>query len=312
MLKALLLSLTLALAGMAMAQNLVPNPSFEEPDFCVLSTIDNDLQLLTHWFSASTGTPDLYTVQSGTDCGTYLFPGAPDNLYREPHQGDRFVGFYMYLEGDTVKEYCSTPLLAVLQVGHRYRIGFHYRVYSAFRYAVQELGVLFTQEAVQLNHAGPIRQLPQVTFLGTPYLDSVDEWVRVQGEFVADGGEQFLTIGSFVLSESIAPIEVSGSGYNAAYYLIDAVELFDITGDVGINDGHISTFTLTGDLIMGWEPGTTLNEWRMVDSQGRLVAEFSGTDTSGSTKLPDPATQGLYVIQAIVDGQRFVRRFVKD
>lgn len=312
MLKALFLSLTLALAAIAMAQNLVPNPGFEEPDFCEVVPIENDLQLLTDWFSASTGTPDLYTVEAGTACGNYLYPGDPDDLYREPYQGNRFVGFYAYLEGDTVKEYCSTPLLAELQVGHRYRVGFHYRVYSAFRYAVQELGVLFTHEAVQLNHAGPIRQLPQVTFLGAPYLNNVDEWTRVQGEFVAEGGEHFLTIGSLVPSEFIAPLQVSGSGYNAAYYLIDAVDVVDITDDVGIDDGHIAQFTLAQNMVMRWGRGSKLTGWRMTDVQGGLLAEFSGTDTNGSVTLPTPAAQGVYIVQVIIDGQRHTTRFVKD
>lgn len=313
MLKAFLLSLTnLALAGMAMAQNLVPNPSFEEPASCVGIPWDYELQLASPWFTANTATPDLYTVQAGTNCGTYIFPGDPDDLYREPYHGDRFAGFYAYNEGDSVKDYCSTPLLGSLQVGHRYRIGFHYRVYSAFRFSVQELGILFTQEAVHLDHFGPIRQLPQVTIQGGPYLDSVDEWVRIQGEFVAQGGEQFLTIGSFVPSELIMPLQVSNAGFTSAYYLIDAVELVDITGDVGIDEREIAVFALAGELVMRWSSGTILSGWRITDAQGRLVSEFSGTDPSGSFSLPVPAAQGIYVVQAIIDGQRFIARFVRD
>jgi hypothetical protein len=313
MLKALLLSLTTpALAAIATAQNLVPNPSFEEPTSCVGVPWEYGLQLATPWFSPNTATPDLYTVTAGTDCGTYLFPGDPDNLYREPYQGDRFAGFYAYNEGDSVKDYCSVPLPGELMAGRRYRVGFHYRVYSVFRYAVEELGILFTQAPVQLSHFGPIRLTPQVTVQGAPYLDSVDDWVRVQGEFVAEGGEQLLTIGSFVPSEAILPLQVSSAGFTSAYYLIDAVELVDITDDVGISELHFSVDTRWGNLVLRWDLAATLTTWRMTDAQGRYVAEFSGQVFGGTTTLPVPAASGVYIIEGVIDERRFVTRFVKE
>ena len=58
-------------------------------------------------------------------------------------------------------------------------------------------------------------------------LDNSKEWVEVSGEFVAQGGERFLTIGNFLPfnQSGVAAMERAHAPLPGAYYYIDDVSL---------------------------------------------------------------------------------------
>src|SRR5690606_13494140 len=107
----------------------------------------------------------------------------------------------------------SVPIEMSLTAGVTYRIRARYMAYSVFRYAVDRLGALFTQDPITIDGWGMIHIEPQITFYGDPFLDQNGEWGLIEGQFVAQGGEAYLTIGSFVPNEqvNIEPISAFGS-----------------------------------------------------------------------------------------------------
>ena len=311
--KALLLSLmNLALAGMATAQNLVPNGSFEEPPSCVGTPWAYALELAVPWFSPSTGTPDLYTIDSISECGTFLSVDDPNNpeLFRVPFDGDRFAGFYAFNDGDTLKEYCSVPLLVELLAGHTYRLRMRYQAYSAFRYAVDHLGALFTQDPISLDGWGMIHMEPQITFSGDPFLDQADDWGVLEGFMVALGGEAFLTIGSFVPNDQVVVEEVSGSNYTSAYYLLDGVVLQDITVGV-VEQSSRPALTCNGEHI-SWSGIAPLKQIVILDACGRMVQRYDRVPMHGSITIPPWLPTGTYIVNAIAEGRVEHLRFFKD
>ncbi len=310
MLKALLLSLTAALAAMATAQNLVPNGGFEDPMSCVGTPWSYSLELAVPWFSPNAATPDLYTTEAISGCGTLLVPDDPNNpgLYRDPFEGYRFAGFYAFNEGDSLKEYCSVPLTASLTPGHTYRIRARYLAYSVFQYAVDRLGALVTADPISIEGWGMIHLEPQVTFLGNPYLDHTEEWGLMEGEFVALGDEAFLTIGSFVPNEQVSTVQISEFGVTSAYYLLDAVELVDVS--VGIEEHELVLSPIHGGVQIGWHGHGRLENVAIYDAAGRMVSLLGDIPPGTSMNYPLFLPSGVYVVRAMTNGWPVHGRFV--
>ena len=68
---------------------------------------------------------------------------------------------------------------------------------------------------------------PQVSNPADKVLDNTTEWVEISGEFTAEGGEKFLTIGNFN-SFNRSNVVATGKDYSVlpgAYYYIDDVSL---------------------------------------------------------------------------------------
>ncbi|MFZ1333309.1 MAG: hypothetical protein WAR83_14030, partial [Flavobacteriales bacterium] len=91
MLKTLLLYFTtLAFVATTMAQNLVPNPSFEDTMNC---DIETQCMLLkaAEWYNPNTGTPDLFDADLDRSCGIPL-DALPVTSDPEPRTGLRMTG----------------------------------------------------------------------------------------------------------------------------------------------------------------------------------------------------------------------------
>ena len=127
-----------------LAQNLVPNPSFEEYYQCPVS--QGQLYRLLNWRRIQNcfeSTPDYYNTcaGSGTDAGV------PDNLTgtQWPVDGDGYVGFYQY--GLDFREYITTQLASPLIAGVTYEVSFYLSLPERFVLASDNIGAFFTNEA---------------------------------------------------------------------------------------------------------------------------------------------------------------------
>ncbi|MBK6627341.1 MAG: hypothetical protein IPJ87_12035 [Flavobacteriales bacterium] len=62
--------MNLALAAMATAQNLVPNPSFEDTTHC--SLYQPPYEEAVGWYSANLATPDIWDCDTIAPCGRFM------------------------------------------------------------------------------------------------------------------------------------------------------------------------------------------------------------------------------------------------
>ena len=69
--------------------------------------------------------------------------------------------------------------------------------------------------------------LPQVVNDRSRVLDQMEEWMEVSGEFVAEGGERFLTIGNFndFNKSSVTEMDNDQAVLMGAYYFVDDVSV---------------------------------------------------------------------------------------
>lgn len=219
-------SLFLLFYGVCHAQNLVPNPSFEEYDACPngLSQISRALG----WYSAKP-TPDYFNT-----CALSGNSSVPDNFWGRqiPASGNAYAGFAaMYGGASNLNEYIGIKLIDSLNIGVQYYISF--KISRAFNpnfqndCSVNKIGALFSSIQYSDTNNAPICDCSQV-FTNVIITDSIN-WTMVKGAFIADSSYQYINIGNFFTESSTDFILRQGSFCNAYYYLDDVCVSSDST-----------------------------------------------------------------------------------
>jgi outer membrane protein OmpA-like peptidoglycan-associated protein len=232
---------------LGLTQNLVPNPSFEEFSIKPLGPKRNtDKFGVNDWVSQNGGTPDYFnnTVKNKI-VSTYNFMG-----YQEPKTGYSFVGLIIFdnKEFSFYKEAIQTKLKKKLELGTIYCFSMYISLAEKSDYCTNDIGVLFTKNKIEgtsnnlnvsprdiklnWNFDIPYKQYtPQI--LTKSFIEDYD-WILIQDTIVAQGGEQYLTIGSFIKETPIKKTKNFGSRgsnhyKNVAYYYIDDVSLVPVS-----------------------------------------------------------------------------------
>ncbi len=233
MLKALLLSLTLALAVMATAQNLVVNGSFEDTVNCEVPT-QCTLLKAEHWYNPNLATPDLFDADLDRLCGYAMNPNQP-TTFMEPQEGSRLAGAYLWdgPTGSIARDYLMTKLVDALDPGLAYVVSLWYARRRPHKYAVDHIGIWIGHDSLFETTVGRLDVEPQVKLRDpyNTYLVNGDAWTQLTDTFVAVGGERWLVIGNFDHQDSVEWIVADPLGiYGTSYYYIDQIQLSPLEG----------------------------------------------------------------------------------
>ena len=223
--------------GRMHAQNLVPNPSFENYNTCPTSLSNiayaplyNNFPTVTDWVSpAVDGSPDYFNA-----CAPAGVPGSvhvPVNFIgnRTARTGQGYTGLYMIDFLDTTasrrytedyREYIMCRMAQPLQAGRKYYVSFF--VSRAAQPSViaapypeknivltDGVGVHFSSRNVDMGTVNKVGGAPPPhynTNLSLPahvrnrpgsFIADTAGWVKIQGLYTAAGGERWLTLGYF-------------------------------------------------------------------------------------------------------------------
>lgn len=275
MLKALLLSLTLALAAMATAQNQVVNGSFEDTLLCA-GPYQNSLLTAVGWYNPSTSTPDVWDCDLDRNCGNGMFPtGSNAPYFQLSHEGDRHAGIYL-MSGPLAptREYLMTKLTSPMLAGSAYQVSL-WQVRRRFRYAIDHIGVWFGQDSLFEATSSWLSASPQVRLRHPvePYLVEGYIWEQLVDTFFAAGGEQWMVIGNFDPAGTVDYIDLSpgGSPVSYAYHFIDQVAVVPIAIGTGIHRAGLQAHWQTDGLWLQWPVVAQPEMIRIFDARGRLV-----------------------------------------
>jgi hypothetical protein len=212
------------------AQNLVPNPSFEDSDSCrevlgFFSPTDGPLG----WFSAS-GSPDHlqsclpYGAANGLPMSAMTFQNAQD--------GNSCVGVITHSVPEE-REYVMAQLQSPLTVGQTYFVSFYANAafggnqqYPQFWLATSNIGVLFTVNSREWEQGDPFPNLVNAAHVSLPaILADTAGWTLVDGSFVADSAYEYLMIGNHFSNALTDTLHLGQSTvwYPRSYTLIDNV-----------------------------------------------------------------------------------------
>jgi len=201
----------------------VPNPSFEEFDYCPTGT--NDPQALAIWFNPTMASPDYYNACSNNGGGVPV----NDWGYQEAQDGNGYFGIATYSQTPTAtnyREYMEVELLEQLVAGKTYYWCMHVSLIDSCDYVSNNIGISLTNNPI--SNAGSEEMLiSPIYWNSTEIITDNINWTKLSGLFIANGGEKFLTIGNFhsQLNTSYQQIDTNSIGGEFAYYYIDNVYL---------------------------------------------------------------------------------------
>ena len=244
------LLLILSFSRITLAQNLIPNPSFESKGIMVCGIFSNGdfASSVDNWYSPTLGTPDAYSTAINQSCWNFQpnssYPG-PIGLKgtQQPHSGNVFAGLFCYtIPGLNQREYIQSALLTPLNPGTYYCLEFYVSLADYTENYTDKLAVHFSDLAVSSNNDQQLAVIPQV--VSTSFISDTAGWVLVSGIFQATSAFNFITIGNFnddASTPTIANIGSSGNpGCYGAYYFIDDVSLTDCS--TGILSGEDNVY----------------------------------------------------------------------
>jgi len=228
--------------------NLVYNGDFEMYSSCPVSESspsqapNYEINKCVGWTCATFGTSDYFN-----SCSVNLGISVPSNYdgYQFAKSGNGYVGgfFTSYTGGAGTDgyngvmwwEYIQGQLTQSLVANHKYKISMFVSLAEYSDLYIKEFGIYTSQNPLTSPNTAALSLVPQVTFLDNNYFRDTINWVKVEGEFIATGGEKYLTIGNFndnVTTDTLRRYYSTNIVMPfVTYFYIDDVEMYDITDE---------------------------------------------------------------------------------
>ncbi|MBP6310680.1 MAG: hypothetical protein KA408_00305 [Flavobacteriales bacterium] len=285
-------------SAIAVAQNLVPNPSFEERLLC--PDFQSQLDRTAFWFDPSEdGTPDYYHECNG---GLYSVPNSTVG-FQQSVQGKAYVGIFLWIENVLTdwREYIEVELMSELQAGECYRFHMYANLADFSGRTTDALGVHFYPDSVLRNDPYPPGEVPHLALSSGTYLDR-EEWTVLEGEYTAAGGERFLMIGNYEWNAQTSTEVVPGGPANTGnfvYCLVDSVTLTPCVQTsiqdpfLSDNEEPIIVNVQDGRIVMHGSMGANA-VYSITDQMGKQVAQGACSDQFISTARFVP---GIYFLE---------------
>jgi hypothetical protein len=220
--------LTLLISEFCSAQNLVPNPSFENYISCPTNL--NQIYKCQDWHNWGYN-PDYFNSCAGSS-----LVGVPLNYYGQqiPAEGSAYCAFLNHSVPWGIHDFIGAQLVQPLIVGQTYFVSLQIcHIYG--NCTTNKMGVRFsTLPFDSINHP-PINNFAHI------YTDSIIAdtliWFKIKGSFVADSNYAYISIGNFFTDPGINTF--CGNIWSSYYYLDDICVSTDSTicySPVGLND----------------------------------------------------------------------------
>ncbi len=201
------------------AQNLVPNPSFED----TLTCPDNIGQVYKakEW-SSFRNTPDYFNACCNTEVVR-----VPDNDFgsQSAASGNAYCGLYTFLNNNNkdIREIIGSQLLTPLVSGTKYYASIKVSLADSFVEATDKIGISFSTipydsaiSMVSIDNRAKI-------YASSIIIDNKN-WVTVSGTFIADSAYKYILIGNFFTDNNTNHVvKVSANPISGSYYYIDNV-----------------------------------------------------------------------------------------
>ena len=303
-----------ATCGLA-AQNLVPNPSFEQFTDCPFSF--GQWAKVVDWISPYTESADYFNRCAGGDICSVPW----NNFgYQEPSEGDAYMGFATFIhDGPYYREVIATQLNEPLQVGVPVYLsfkaspgGFGSWDGNSARWKAKGPGIQFFNE---LPEDWQAYLYPNSAALDmSAMLEDTAIWQTVSGVYVPDSAYTQLVITNFFEDSLSSPMPLDDIGiFDVAYAFVDQV-------CVSYDPAYCSAWNGIAPITSGWSISVQnpFNDWldlystspavqgrglRLVDTLGRTV--WNGLWPNGVERwtifLPDLA-QGTFLLTSSVSG----------
>jgi hypothetical protein len=225
--------------------NLVPNYSFEDTTQCPF--LPGQIYFAAPWTDPNNGSSDLFY-----SCASSTYVGVPTNIEgtQSARTGNAYAGIMTYAQGTNLREYIQIQLDSQLEISKTYYVEFFVSMSDTQTVAANNIGAYFSNIPITASSGQLLSYAPQIN--NNPVINPLTDkigWTKVLGNFIANGTENYITIGNFLNDISTDTIFIGGgcTGCDAAYYYMDdiSVTCIDCDTGIGINElENVSKFKL--------------------------------------------------------------------
>ena len=295
--KEILLFLACCSSLISGAQNLVSNPGFETyltcPAFGQFSSV-----FIQNWNKPTVGSSDYYH---------YNCPGIVP-VQQAPRTGSAYAGIIAYNYGTEYREYITGTLQTPLTAGQVYDVDFYVSLNDGYIQAVEELGAYISVAAPgPFSNALHLNLIPQIENNNGTITDT-SGWKHIYGQFVAAGGEQYITIGNFHDDAGTTITQPGTTGSYGAYYFVDDVSVVRSDSSTGVseNSQYFPFISYASQTLEVTLPAYSEGKMILHDLAGRRL--FESTIRGGSSSFPVNVPEGIYLLTVWCDGNRYFRK----
>ncbi|MCC7332958.1 MAG: gliding motility-associated C-terminal domain-containing protein [Flavobacteriales bacterium] len=310
--------------------NLLLNGDFEDYSSCPIGYSDPgqspnyEINKCIGWTNPTYGTSDYYN-----QCANGTFAGITSNPlgYQQPYSGNGYLGTYFTsygggagwdgYNGNMWWEYIQGEIITPLSQDNLYNIKLHISLANASDLAINEFGIYFSADPINSQNSASLNVTPQVVFTNNNYFKDTINWISLEGVYIAQGGENYITIGNF--NDDIATdtlrvyFPIDEVEEKISYYFIDKIEIINSTEELPISN----VFTPNGDGINDeWKlpnlPNYEViiyNRWgNKIISRPAINFAWNGKTTNG-----DICSNGVYyyIIQNIHSKANTYKGFIQ-
>jgi hypothetical protein len=206
------------------------------------------------------------------------------------------------------REAISTKLTKILLRNNCYMVSFYLKFYGFWSinnsfhvlYAINSIGALLSGDYITYSNPYSneiFNKIPQIQYKNSLLKDSVN-WVKIKGQFIAQGNEQYLTISNFLPDDSISfnfnPENISYLDSNVgtySYYLIDDVSVYPCDAPIYTANAGKDTCVNVGNSITIGTPRRNEYLYWWYDMQGNLL------DTTATLTVSPTQTTSYVLVQ---------------
>lgn len=276
------------------AQNLVLNGNFEDTLYC--PNRPHDYEALAFWKNPSYATPNFFHR-----CDTVFMShiGVPNNWlgYQEPHSGDGYAGIYLrHTPGDIWHEYIEGTLKEPLVTNDCYHFKMFINLADSCKNTTDDIAVYFSDTLYTSKLAGLVLPLkPQIVNDPNNIMDTIN-WLIVESEYIAKGGEKYIIIGNFKSDAQTTTKISKPNGWDHIYCYIDDVSLVKTlpcnTASSGVTNEIINVFPnpakdelyfssdskelYEANIVVTDLTGRNLREWNILQGQSKQSFSLKG------------------------------------
>lgn len=223
----------LCVATLSMAQgNLVENDSFEELDKKVKD--GGMIELAEGWSSPTDAKADVFSENAKSDEFA-----VPKNKYgdADPMKGANYAGIMIYsYKGESPRQYLQAKFKYRMEAEKVYCVKMHVMLSMLSKYSANNIGIYISKKPLTPEEIESGELEPQVIHSKNKIFDEQFDWTPICQTYIAEGGEQYITIGNFAkedetLNEKMKkPKGITGMQARGAYYYIDEVSVENMAG----------------------------------------------------------------------------------
>ena len=209
-------------------QNLITNGGFENITTCPNMQNSEAVSYCTYWYSTSKNTPDYFNACAGSNNNV---AGVPNNFlcYQYAKTGNGYAGGMLYFFN---REYLTNHLIDTLEQGTTYCLIFYANLsnknFNAI--AIDRIGVYFSNDSIYYNTYFELPVTPQLETPDGVFFNDTSGWTKVELQYLAHGGERYMTIGNFRPDSLTHNQQLDTLAYQG-YYFFDDFSLLECKGN---------------------------------------------------------------------------------